>query len=43
MKLVPDMPLLNTINIPKNKGAYELVGGAQKKKTPENAMKLKES
>ena len=43
MKLVPDMHHLNTFNIPKNKGVNEWVGGGATKKTPENAMKLRES
>ena len=43
MKLVPDMHHQNTFNLPKNKGVNEWVGGAQWKKTPENAMKLRES
>ena len=34
---------LNTFNIPKNKGVNEWVGGGVTKKTPENAMKLRES
>ena len=43
MKLVPDMHHLNTFNIPKIKGVNEWVGGDAMKKTPENAMKLRES
>ena len=43
MKLVPDMHHLNTFNIPKNKGVNEWVGGGATKKTPEIAMKLRES
>ena len=33
---------LNTVNIPKNKDVNELVDGGTTKKTPENAMKLRE-
>ena len=43
MKLVSDMHHLNTFNITKNKGDNEWVGGGATKKTPENAMKLRES
>ena len=43
MKLVPDMHHLNTFNIPKNKDVNEWVRGGATKKTPENAMKLRES
>ena len=43
MKLVPDMHHLGTFNIPKNKGVNKWVGGGATKKTPENAMKLRES
>ena len=34
---------LNNFNIPTNKGVNEWVGGGATKKTPENAMKLRES
>ena len=37
------MHYLNNFNITKNKGVNEWVGGDAMKKTPENAMKLKES
>ena len=43
MKLVPDMHHLNIFNIPKNKDVNEWVRGGATKKTPENAMKLRES
>ena len=43
MKLVPDTYHLRTFNIEKNKGFNEWVGGDTTKKTPENAMKLRES
>ena len=43
MKLVPDMHHLNTFNIPKNKGVNEWVGRGVTRKTPENAMNLRES
>ena len=43
MKLVPNMHHPNTFNIPKNKGANGWVGGGATKKTPENAIKLRES
>ena len=44
MKLVPDIYYLPTFNIDKNKnkGVNESVGGDTTKKTPENAMKLRE-
>ena len=42
MKHVPDMYHLNTFNIPKNKGVNKWEGVGATKKTPENAMKLRE-
>ena len=44
MKLGPDMYHLNTFNIPKHEVVNEWVrGGHNKKKPPENFMKLRES
>ena len=37
------MQHLNTFDIPKNKGVNEWVGWGATKKTPENALKLRES
>ena len=41
MKLGPDVYHLNTFNIPKHEGVNEWAGGGRK--SPENAMKLRES
>ena len=43
MKLGPDMYHLNSFNIPKNEGVNEWAGGGATKKSPENAVKLRES
>ena len=43
MKLGPDMYHLNTCDIPKHKGLNEWGVGGATKKSPENAMKLRES
>ena len=42
MKLGPDMYHLSTFNIPKREGVNEWAGRGTTKKTPENAMKLRE-
>ena len=43
MKLGPDMYYLNTFNISKHEGVSESAGGGATKKSPENAIKLRES
>ena len=42
MKLGPDMYHPSTFNIPKHEGVNEWAGRGTTKKTPENAMKLRE-
>ena len=43
MKLDPYLYHMNTFNIPNNEGVNEWVAGGATTKTPENAMKLRES